>query len=341
MSGALLEVRDLRMHFPVRGGILKRRVGSVYAVDGVSFDIPPGATLGLVGESGCGKTTVGRTILRLYKPTGGRVRFEGQEVFSLAKGALRRLRREMQMIFQDPFESLDARFTVGEILEEPFEIHGIGTVQERRRRVAQLLERVGLSPGSLTRFPHEFSGGQRQRIGIARAIALDPRLVICDEPVSALDVSIQSQILNLLLDLQREMGLAYLFIAHDLAVVKLISDRIAVMYLGKIVEMAAAETLYRRPLHPYTHALIAAIPVPDPARRVRRTVLAGDVPSPIKPPPGCRFHPRCPYAADRCRREEPPLREASGEPRGHWVACWRATEITLPELAWTVTCGKE
>jgi oligopeptide/dipeptide ABC transporter ATP-binding protein len=341
VSNALLEVRDLRMHFPVHGGVLRRRVGSVYAVDGVSFDIAPGTTLGLVGESGCGKTTVGRSILRLYKPTGGRVRFEGQDVFSLGKGALRHLRREMQMIFQDPFESLDSRFTVGQILEEPFEIHGIGTPQERKRRVAQLLARVGLSPASLNRFPHEFSGGQRQRIGIARAIALEPRLVICDEPVSALDVSIQSQILNLLLDLQREMGLAYLFIAHDLAVVKLISDRIAVMYLGKIVEMAAAETLYRHPMHPYTHALIAAIPVPDPTRRAQKVVLAGDVPSPVKPPPGCRFHPRCPYAADRCRLEEPPLQPLSGEENSHWYACWRAAEISLPELAWTAFSEQE
>ncbi len=334
MNASLLAVRDLRMHFPVRGGVFRRRVGSVYAVDGVSFDIPAGTTLGLVGESGCGKTTVGRTLLRLYRPTGGRVRFDGREVFSLGKAELRRLRREMQMIFQDPFESLDARLTVGQILEEPFEIHGIGTARERRRRVAQLLERVGLSSDSLTRFPHEFSGGQRQRIGIARSIALDPRLVICDEPVSALDVSIQSQILNLLLDLQREMGLAYLFIAHDLAVVKLISDRIAVMYLGKIVEMAAAETLYRRPRHPYTHALIAAIPVPDPTRRAKKVVLSGDVPSPIAPPPGCRFHPRCPYAADRCRVEEPPLEEMPEGQGGHWYACWRADEISLPELAW-------
>ncbi len=337
MSRPLLEVRDLRMHFPVRRGVFRRRVGRVYAVDGVSFDIAPGTTLGLVGESGCGKTTVGRTLLRLYSPTGGRVRFDGREVFSLGKAELRRLRREMQMIFQDPFESLDARLTVGQILEEPFEIHGIGTPRERRRRVAQLLERVGLSSDSLMRFPHEFSGGQRQRIGIARAIALDPRLVICDEPVSALDVSIQSQILNLLLDLQREMGLAYLFIAHDLAVVKLISDRIAVMYLGRIVELADAEVLYRRPRHPYTHALIAAIPVPDPTRRAEKVVLSGDVPSPIAPPPGCRFHPRCPYAAERCRVAEPPLREAPEGQGGHWYACWRAGEISLPELAWSGT----
>ncbi len=335
MHRVLLEVENLRMHFPIYGGILRRRIGSVRAVDGVSLAVSGGETLGLVGESGCGKTTLGRCLLKLYTPTSGTVRFDGQDVLKLGKGALRRLRRQMQMIFQDPFESLDARFTVGDILQEPFDIHAIGTADERRQRVANLLARVGLDPAGMTRFPHEFSGGQRQRIGIARAIALAPRLIICDEPVSALDVSIQAQIINLLLDLQKEMGLTYVFIAHDLSVVKHVADRIAVMYLGKIVEMADAESLYRSPCHPYTHALIAAIPVPDPAQRRKRVLLSGDVASPIHPPDGCTFHPRCPFAAARCRIERPELRPAPGTRDGHHLqACLRAAEIRLPALHW-------
>ncbi len=328
MTQPLLTVEDLKMYFPVYGGVMRRRVAQVYAVDGVSFTIPAGRTLGLVGESGCGKTTVGRTILRLYRPTSGRVSFDGHNIMTLDRGALQELRRDMQIIFQDPFESLNGRHTIQEILEEPFRIHGIGSSADRQKRVPQLLERVGLSRNTLTRFPHEFSGGQRQRIGIARAIALEPRLVVCDEPVSALDVSIQSQIINLLLELQRGMGLSYLFIAHDLAVVKHISDRIAVMYLGRIVEYADAATLYACPRHPYTRALIAAIPVPDPDARKDQPVLAGDVPSPMNPPSGCHFRTRCPYAVERCRNETPGLRPVpNGPDEQHLAACHRLEEI--------------
>ncbi|MBW1721374.1 MAG: ATP-binding cassette domain-containing protein [Deltaproteobacteria bacterium] len=327
MSENLLEVKNLEMHFPIHGGIFHRRVGWVYAVDGVSLQVRPGETLGLVGESGCGKTTLGRAILRLYRPTAGEVYFQGRNILSLGKGELQQLRRDMQMIFQDPFESLNARHTIGNILEEPFIIHRIGTPLERRRVVAELLDRVGLNPDVVTRFPHEFSGGQRQRIGIARAIALRPKLVVCDEPVSALDVSIQSQILNLLLELQQEMGLTYLFIAHNLSVVKHISDRIAVMYLGKIVELTDADSLYADPRHPYTRALISAIPIPDPTRKTKRQVLEGDIPSPSHPPTGCRFHTRCPIRIERCVREEPPLLRAPGTEEGdHLVACHRAGE---------------
>ena len=328
MTHPLLVVEDLKMYFPVYGGVMRRKVAQVFAVDGVSFTIRSGETLGLVGESGCGKTTVGRTLLRLYRPTGGKVHFDGRNMMTLDRTALQAIRRDMQIIFQDPFESLNARQTIQEILEEPFRIHRIGSSEERRQRVRQLLERVGLPGNSLTRFPHEFSGGQRQRIGIARAIALEPRLVICDEPVSALDVSIQSQIINLLLELQREMGLTYLFIAHDLAVVKHISDHIAVMYLGRIVEYAASDVLYREPRHPYTQALISAIPVADPDVRKKRQVLTGDVPSPITPPSGCHFRTRCPYAIDRCRNEVPALRptpDADNTP--HLAACHRMEEI--------------
>jgi len=330
MTHPLLVVEDLKMYFPVYGGVMRRKVAQVFAVDGVSFEIQAGKTLGLVGESGCGKTTVGRTLLRLYRPTGGKVHFDGRNMMKLDRAALQDIRRDMQIIFQDPFESLNARHTIGEILEEPFRIHRIGSSVERRQRVRQLLERVGLPGNSLTRFPHEFSGGQRQRIGIARAIALEPRLVICDEPVSALDVSIQSQIINLLLELQREMGLTYLFIAHDLAVVKHISDHIAVMYLGRIVEYAASDVLYREPRHPYTQALISAIPVADPDVRKKRQVLTGDVPSPITPPSGCHFRTRCPYAIDRCRHEVPALRptpDADNTP--HLAACHRLEEIRV------------
>jgi oligopeptide/dipeptide ABC transporter ATP-binding protein len=328
MNDYLLEVENLKMYFPFHGGIFRRRVGWVYAVDGVTLRIREGETLGLVGESGCGKTTLGRTIARLYKPTGGSVIFGGKDLSGLNKQRLREVRRDLQVIFQDPFESLNSRHTIGDILLEPFEIHKIGTPKERNDEILQLLNRVGLDEGVLTRFPHEFSGGQRQRIGIARAIALKPRMVICDEAVSALDVSIQSQILNLLLELQVEMNLTYLFIAHDLAVVKHISDYIAVMYLGKIVEWADADTLYQHPVHPYTHALLSAIPVPDPEIKKKKQILSGDVPSPVHPPPGCVFHTRCPYAKEYCRDKVPELEPAPGTSGGnHLQACLRAGEI--------------
>jgi len=320
-----LEVRDLKMHFPIYGGILRRPVGKVFAVDGVSFVIRRGRTLGLVGESGCGKTTVGRSILRLYQPTAGSVRFNGREVLTLDRRQLQAVRRDVQMIFQDPFESLNSRFTVADILEEPFIIHRMGSGNERRKKVHRLLGTVGMPESALTRFPHEFSGGQRQRIGIARAIALNPELIVCDEPVSALDVSIQSQILNLLLDLQEEMGLTYLFISHDLTVVHHVSDDIAVMYLGKIVERTDADGIYACPLHPYTRALISAIPVPAPGQTTQKPFLGGDVPSPIHPPSGCRFRTRCPIRIDRCTHEEPLLRKVDdGSGNAHWVACHRA-----------------
>jgi oligopeptide/dipeptide ABC transporter ATP-binding protein len=330
MNDYLLEVENLKMYFPFHGGIFRRRVGWVYAVDGVTLRIREGETLGLVGESGCGKTTLGRTIARLYKPTGGSVIFGGKDLSGLNKQRLREVRRDLQVIFQDPFESLNSRHTIGDILLEPFEIHKIGTPKERDDEILQLLNRVGLDEGVLTRFPHEFSGGQRQRIGIARAIALKPRMVICDEAVSALDVSIQSQILNLLLELQVEMNLTYLFIAHDLAVVKHISDYIAVMYLGKIVEWADADTLYQHPVHPYTHALLSAIPVPDPEIKKKKQILSGDVPSPVHPPPGCVFHTRCPYAKEYCRDKVPELEPAPGTSGGnHLQACLRAGEINF------------
>jgi len=323
MSESLLKVKNLKMHFPVKTGVLRRRTGKVYAVDDVSFSVRAGETLGLVGESGCGKTTVGRTILRLYKPTDGRVMFNGRDMSGLTHKELRDSRKEMQMIFQDPFESLNSRHTVGYILEEPFIIHGIHTSKERKNEVEKLLEKVGLSGNSADRYSHEFSGGQRQRIGIARAIALRPSLIICDEPVSALDVSIQSQILNLLLDLQQEMNLTYIFIAHDLAVVKHVSDWIAVMYLGKIMEYTDADTIYGSPLHPYTRALISAIPIPNPRIKKEKKILTGEVPSPINPPSGCRFHTRCPHAERICSREEPGLEEAEPSTGGktHLVAC--------------------
>ena len=327
MSPYLLEIDNLKIHFPIYGGVFLRKIGNVYAVDGVSFEIKPGETLGLVGESGCGKTTVGRGIIRLYKPTQGRVVFKGRSISELPRKEIRQVRRNLQMIFQDPFESLNSRHTIGNILEEPFLIHQIGSASERKEKVKELLDRVGIQQQAASQFPHEFSGGQRQRIGIARAIALNPELIICDEPVSALDVSIQSQILNLLLELQEEMNLTYLFIAHDLSVVKHISDRIAVMYLGKIVEYADADSLYETPLHPYTKALISAIPVPDPRIRNRPEVLVGDVPSPRKPPSGCRFHTRCPIAIERCKIEEPMLSALPGSTsKEHLVACRRAFE---------------
>jgi len=330
MTDYLLEVKNLKMHFPVLGGVFRRRVGSVYAVDDISLSIKPGETVGLVGESGCGKTTVGRCILKLYKPTAGAIRFDGQDMSRLGREELRRMRQDMQMIFQDPFESLNSRHTVGNILEEPFIIHGIGTSKERQKTTKALLGKVGLNENAVSRFPHEFSGGQRQRIGIARAIALNPKLVICDEPVSALDVSIQSQILNLLLNLQNELELTYLFIAHDLAVVKHISDRIAVMYLGKIVEYTDADTLYENPVHPYTHALLSAIPVPDPTVKKKKQILSGDVPSPIHPPPGCVFHTRCPYMKEFCKETVPELIPAPGtNGEDHLQACLRAGEINF------------
>jgi len=334
MSDYLLEVNNLKMHFPIHGGILWRRIGKVYAADGVSLTVRAGETLGLVGESGCGKTTVGRSIVRLSKPTEGKVMFAGKDMSHISRKELRELRRDLQIIFQDPFESLDSRQTIGDILEEPFIIHGIGTPEKRKAEVKKLLARVGLDENAINRFPHEFSGGQRQRIGIARAIALKPKMIICDEPVSALDVSIQSQILNLLLELQEEMKLSFLFIAHDLSVVKHISDRIAVMYLGKIMEYTDADTLYQNPVHPYTQALISAIPVPDPTEKKKRIILKGDVPSPINPPSGCVFHTRCPYVKDHCKAEVPELSPAPGTSGdAHLHACLRAGEIAFNESA--------
>ena len=323
MSGALLELENLKVHFPVKGGVLQRASAQNKAVDGVSLSIGHGETLGLVGESGCGKSTLGKAVVRLLSPTDGRILFDGRDLTHLSRRAMKPIRRDVQMIFQDPAESLNSRHTVGGTIGEAFEIHGVGEPDWRRQRVVELLEHVGLPAAAADRFPFEFSGGQRQRIGIARAIALEPKLIVCDEPVSALDVSIQSQILNLLLDLQEEMGLSYLFIAHDLAVVKHISDRIAIMYLGHLMEMGGADEIYRHPRHPYTRALIAAIPEPDPSRRRRsRMVLSGDVPSPIHPPSGCVFHTRCPEAREQCRKEKPALRDLIASDGGeHRIAC--------------------
>jgi peptide/nickel transport system ATP-binding protein len=328
MTAPLLEVRRLRKYFPVRAGVLLRKVGDVHAVDDVSFMVERGKTLGLVGESGCGKTTVGRTLLNLLPKTSGQVLFEGRDLSELNSAEWRLMRRHMQIVFQDPMESLNARHTVGRIVEEPFVIHKLGDAPFRRARVAELLERVGLPPSAADRFPHEFSGGQRQRIGIARAIALKPKFIVCDEAVSALDVSIRAQIVNLLLELQREMHLALLFIAHDLAVVRHVSDEVAVMYLGSIVEHAPAAEIYVRPAHPYTRALISAIPVPDPRRKRERIVLQGDVPSPVNPPAGCRFHTRCPFAVEVCRTVAPRWEEVSA---GHNVACHRWRELLAPK----------
>ncbi len=317
----LLRVGNLKTYFPIRKGLLRRTVGHVKAVDGVSFKIAAGQTLGLVGESGCGKTTVARSIVRLVPATAGQVIFEQMDVLSADKVRLRQLRRQISLIFQDPFGSLNPRMTVGNIVAEPLKVQGRVARSELVERVAVLLSKVGLSPDHINRYPHEFSGGQRQRIGVARALALEPKLVICDEPVSALDVSIQSQILNLLKDLQEEFGLTYLFIAHDLAVVEFFCDVVAVMYLGKIVEQATAEELYKNPLHPYTHALMSAIPQVDPSLRGRRVALGGEVPSVLNPPSGCPFHPRCPLAGGGCLKKMPPLEEKSGY-EGHFVACW-------------------
>jgi len=328
MSDYILEVNNLKKYFSIKGGVFWKEIGKVYAVDDVSIKIKPGETVGLVGESGCGKSTLGRTICRLYEPTNGDILFNNINIIKIKKMKFKDIRKNIQMIFQDPYESLNPRHTVGDIIAEPFIVHKIGNAKERIENVVKLLNQVGLQEDCINRFPHEFSGGQRQRIGIARAIALNPKLIICDEPVSALDVSIQSQILNLLLDLQNKLKLTYLFIAHDLAVVKHISDRVAVMYLGKIVEFTDADTIYKRPLHPYTKALVSAIPVPDPTKRAKRQVLKGDVPSPINPPKGCRFHTRCPYAVDICKKVEPILKQADNDLKiDHLVSCHRVNEI--------------
>ena len=319
-TGDLLKVRDLRKRFAVKGGIFSRVVDQVHAVDGVSFDIGKGETLGLVGESGCGKSTTGRCILRLIEPSSGEVWFQGNDVIKMDHGALQALRRDMQIIFQDPYASLNPRLKVGAIIGEALTIHKLAPTQKAMEdRVVQLLETVGLQPDHMHRFPHEFSGGQRQRIGIARALAVEPKLIVCDEPVSALDVSIQAQVINLLEDLQEEFGLTYLFIAHDLSVVEHISTRVAVMYLGRVVEIAPSRELYDNPLHPYTEALLSAVPIPKASAKGRkRVILTGDVPSPINPPPGCHFHARCPYAMPRCKTDVPALREVMP---GHFASC--------------------
>ena len=325
---SILEVKDLKKHFPIKSGVLKRTTGWVYAVDGVSFSIEEGETLGLVGESGCGKSTTGRVLLRLLPATAGTVAFDGTDVMAASRTALQRLRRDMQIVFQDPYACLNPRRTVKNIIAEPLRIHDIGTETERKRRVFELLETVGLTAEHAERYPHEFSGGQRQRIGVARALALNPRLIICDEPVSALDVSIQAQMINLLEDLQKDLKLTYLFIAHDLSVVKHISTRVAVMYLGKVVEIADSSMLYVRPQHPYTEALLSAVPIPDPRteRERRRLILEGDVPSPANPPSGCVFHPRCPrMQPDPCTKAMPSLEAADTAAGDHRVACYFPT----------------
>ena len=334
VDGALVELDELKVYFPIQSGlVLDRHVGDVKAVDGVSLEIQRGETLGLVGESGCGKSTVGRAIIRLYEPTAGRIVFDGQEITNLSESDLRPLRRRMQMIFQDPYSSLNPRHSVGRMISEPMRVHGLGGRRSSGARVRELLQTVGLPADAASRYPHEFSGGQRQRIGLARALALNPDFIVCDEPVSALDVSIQAQIINLLENLQREFDLTYLFIAHDLAVVRHISDRIAVMYLGVIVEVSPAEELYDNPLHPYTISLLSAVPIPDPIveRQREQILLAGDLPSPANPPAACRFHTRCPYIQPtRCTTEAPPLRKLSD---GHVVACHWAEEIKAGRIA--------
>lgn len=325
----LLHVNNLKLHFPIMRGVIRRQVGAVKAVDGLTFDIYKGETLGLVGESGCGKSTTGRAILQLLKPTDGDVIFNNLELTKLSKGDLRRSRRHMQMIFQDPQASLNPRLTVGSIISEPLEIHNIGNKESRKERVQELLKLVGLNPYFISRYPHEFSGGQRQRIGIARALATNPSFIVADEPISALDVSIQAQVVNLLDDLKVDLGLTYLFIAHDLSMVRYISDRVAVMYLGKIVELASRDDVYDQPLHPYTQALLSAIPVADPDTEANREriILKGEVPNPANPPTGCRFHPRCQYATDICKEEDPEFRNMSTAVNQHMVACHHAEQF--------------
>ncbi|MFH1086560.1 MAG: dipeptide ABC transporter ATP-binding protein [Chloroflexota bacterium] len=325
---ALVRIRNLKKYFPItRGIVLQRKIGDIKAVDGISFDVRRGETLGLVGESGCGKSTTGRAILQLHRPTSGDVFFEDQNLTQLKGEALRRMRRRMQMIFQDPYASLNPRMTVGNIISEPLEVHNILQPKERRERVQELLRIVGLNPYFVNRYPHEFSGGQRQRIGVARALAVQPECIVCEEPISALEVSIQAQVINLLEDLHEQFHLTYLFIAHDLSVVRHTSDRIAVMYLGKIVELATRDDLYRSPLHPYSQALLSAVPIPDPAveEKRQRIILQGDVPSPANPPKGCHFCTRCAYAIERCRQVDPDWRDMGGD---HWVACHRVEELT-------------
>jgi oligopeptide transport system ATP-binding protein len=324
-NNILLEVKDLKTHFPIRRGVLNRTVGYVKAVDGVSFSIRQGSTLGLVGESGCGKTTVGRTLLRLIPASDGKVFFEGEDVLGLSASRMKHLRRQMQIMFQDPYGSLNPRMTVRDIVGEGLTVHHVARGRQRSHRVDEILEQVGLSARYAERFPHEFSGGQRKRIGIARALAVNPKFIVCDEPVSALDVSIQSQIINLLQDLQEKLGLTYLFIAHDLAVVEHISEYVAVMYLGRIVEYARRDDLYLRPLHPYTKALLSAIPPPNPDKKHGRMVLKGEVPSPSNPPAGCHFHPRCPWAEERCKTEDQKLEVKADQ---HCAACWKTDKIT-------------
>jgi len=324
---ALLEAVNIVKYFPIKGGVFLKEIAAVKAVDGVSLSIREGETVGLVGESGCGKTTFGRAILRLEEPTSGEIYFEGQSILDYDKKKMRALRKKMQIIFQDPFSSLNPRKTVAHIIGEPLLVHGMHSRTQRDERVLELLTVVGLRKEHMRRYPHQFSGGQRQRIGVARALALNPRLIVCDEAVSALDVSIQAQVINLLKDLQDEFGLTYLFISHDLSVVEHVSDRVAVMYLGKIVEFAPSKTLYKKPLHPYTQALLSAVPVPDPAlKRSARIILKGDVPSPIDPPTGCKFHPRCLYARETCSRNEPELKEID---KDHFAACSSAGQIGL------------
>lgn len=319
MSESLLRAENIVKKFPIHGGLFSTEIASVKAVQGVSFDIKKGETLGLVGESGCGKSTLGRCLIRLIEPTSGRIFFKDKDITNISGDDLRELRKKMQIIFQDPYASLNPRMTIGAILEEPLLIHNLfNSPQDRLDRIRELISLVGLRPEHLSRYPHEFSGGQRQRVGIARALAVNPELIICDEPVSALDVSIQAQVINLLMELQQKLGLTYVFIAHDLKVVEHVSHRVAVMYLGQIVEMAESEELYKNPQHPYTKALLSAIPIPDPKPRPERIILTGDVPSPMNPPDGCHFNPRCPIASEECRKTPPKLRETSS---GHWVSC--------------------
>jgi oligopeptide transport system ATP-binding protein len=325
----LLKVENLKKHFPIMRGVFRRQVGAVQAVDGVTFNIYEGETLGLVGESGCGKSTTGRVVLQLLDPTDGTVEFKGRNLTKLSKNELRRERRHMQMIFQDPYASLNPRMTVGNIIGEPLKIQKLGNAADRKKRVQELLRVVGLNPYFVNRYPHEFSGGQRQRIGVARALATNPDFIVADEPISALDVSVQAQVVNLLGDLRDQLGLTYLFIAHDLSMVRHISDRVAVMYLGRIVELSATEEVYNHPLHPYSQALLSAIPMPDPDREVerKRIILEGDVPSPAHPPSGCRFHPRCAYATDICKEQDPEYRNLGQQGVRHWVACHHAEQF--------------